>query len=50
MVDLIKQLNEIDEESPAFDGLMLKLEMAINSDFSVDIQDDEFEFGAARGE
>ena len=35
MEDLIKQLSELDEESPAFDGLMVKLKMALNSDFSL---------------
>jgi hypothetical protein len=34
MDDLIKQLGEIGEESPAFDGLMRRLEILINSTFS----------------
>jgi hypothetical protein len=34
--DLIKQLSEVSEESPAFDRLMVKLEMALNSIFSLD--------------
>jgi len=44
--DLIKQLNEVGEESPAFNALMLKLEMALNSDSSVSSLDD-FEFDAS---
>ena len=36
MEDLIKQLSEVNEESPAFDRLMVKLEMALNSNFSPD--------------
>ena len=32
MEDLIKQLSEVSEENPAFDGLMYKLERALNSD------------------
>jgi hypothetical protein len=36
MEDLIKQRSEVSEESPAFDGLMFKLEMALNSRFSLD--------------
>ena len=32
--DLIKRLSELGEENPAFDGLMFKLEMALNSNFS----------------
>ena len=32
MEDLIKQLSEVGEESPAFEGLMFKLERALNSD------------------
>jgi len=40
MEDLIKQLSELGEESPAFDGLMLKLEMALNSNFSVSSQEE----------
>ena len=36
MEDLIKQLSEVSEESPAFDRLMVKLEMALNSSFSLD--------------
>ena len=36
MEDLIKQLSEVSEESPAFDRLMVKLEMALNSNFSLD--------------
>jgi hypothetical protein len=35
MEDLIKQLGELDEESPAFGGLMLKLKMALDSNFSL---------------
>lgn len=35
MDDLIKQLSELGEESPGFDRLMLKLEVLINSTFSV---------------
>jgi hypothetical protein len=34
MEDLIKQLSEVSEESPVFDGLMLKFEMALNSDLT----------------
>jgi hypothetical protein len=42
MKDLIKQLSEVGEESPGFDRLMLKLEMLINSSFSVDaLQEDD---------
>jgi hypothetical protein len=36
MEDLIKQLSEVSEESPAFDRIMVKLEMALNSSFSLD--------------
>jgi hypothetical protein len=36
MEDIIKQLSEVNEESPAFDRLMVKLEMALNSNFSLD--------------
>jgi hypothetical protein len=44
MEDLIKRLSEVSEESPSFDGLMLKLEMAVNSSFSLGSQaEDEFE-------
>ena len=32
MEDLIKQLSEVGEENPAFEGLMFKLERALNSD------------------
>jgi hypothetical protein len=35
MQDLIKQLSEVGEESPAFDGLMFKLEMTLNADFDL---------------
>jgi hypothetical protein len=35
MKDLIKQLSEVGEESPGFDRLMQKLEMLINSSFSL---------------
>jgi hypothetical protein len=45
MEDLIKQLSEVGEESPAFDGLMLKWEMALNSDCGLDPLD-EVEFDA----
>jgi hypothetical protein len=34
MNDLIKQLSEVGEESPAFDGLMRRLEILLNSNFS----------------
>jgi hypothetical protein len=34
MEDLIKRLSEVSEDSPAFDGLMLKFEMALNSNVS----------------
>jgi hypothetical protein len=34
MEDLIKRLSEVSEDSPAFDGLMLKFEMALNSKVS----------------
>jgi hypothetical protein len=40
MEDLIKQLSEVSEESPAFDRLMVKLEMALNSSFSLDAQEE----------
>ena len=44
MQDLIKQLSEVSEESPAFDGLMLRLERTLNSDFGPgSIEDDEFD-------
>jgi hypothetical protein len=44
MEDLIKQLSELDEESPAFDGLMLKLKMALNSNFSLSsLEEAEFD-------
>jgi hypothetical protein len=36
MEDLIKQLSEVSEESPAFGALMYKLERALNSDFGVE--------------
>ena len=46
MEDLIKQLSEVSEESPAFGGLMYKLEMALNSDVSEDsLEEDEFDIG-----
>ena len=32
--DLIKRLSGLGEENPAFGGLMFKLEMAVNSNFS----------------
>jgi hypothetical protein len=35
MEDLIKRLSELGEENSAFDGLMFKLEMALNSNFSL---------------
>lgn len=42
MEDLIKQLSEVGEEYPAFDTLMFKLEMALNSDFSLgSLEEDE---------
>lgn len=44
MEDLIKQLSELGEESPTFDGLMLKLKMALNSDFSLgSLEEAEFD-------
>jgi hypothetical protein len=43
MQDLIKQLSEVSEENPAFDRLMYKLERALNSDFSADSLEDEFD-------
>jgi hypothetical protein len=44
MEDLIKRLSELGEENPAFDGLMLKLEMALNSNFSPgSLEEIEFE-------
>jgi hypothetical protein len=44
MEDLIKQLSEVNEDSPAFDGLMLRLERTLNSDFgSGSIEDEEFD-------
>jgi hypothetical protein len=44
MEDLIKRLSELGEENPAFDGLMFKLEMALNSNFSpVSLEEIEFE-------
>jgi len=36
MEDLIKQLSEVSEESPDFDRLMVKLELALNSSFNLD--------------
>jgi hypothetical protein len=42
MKDLIKQLSEVGEESPAFDGLMRRLEILLNSDFSFSsLQEDD---------
>jgi hypothetical protein len=42
MEDLIKQLSEVGEESPGFDGLMFKLEMTLNADFSMGpLEEDE---------
>ena len=32
----MKQLSEVSEESPAFERLMVKLEMALNSNFGLD--------------
>ena len=49
MEDLIKQLSEVNEESPAFQKLMLKLEMNLNSDFSPGSQE-ENEFDMCRDE
>ena len=44
MEDLIKQLSEVSEESPAFGGLMYKLERALNSDFGSDsVEEDDFD-------
>jgi hypothetical protein len=44
MEDLIKQLSEVGEENPTFDGLMFKLEMALNSNFSLgSLEEIEFE-------
>jgi hypothetical protein len=44
MEDLIKQLSEVSEESPAFGGLMYKLERALNSDFGAEsVEADEFD-------
>jgi hypothetical protein len=44
MEDLIKQLSEVSEESPAFGGLMYKLEMALNSEFGAgSLEEDEFD-------
>lgn len=44
MEDLIKQLNEVNEDSPAFDGLMLRLGRTLNSDFGLgSIEDEEFD-------
>jgi len=44
MEDLIKQLSEVGEESPAFDGLMFKLEMTLNADFSPgSLEEDELD-------
>jgi hypothetical protein len=43
MEDLIKQLSEVSEESPAFGGLMYKLERALNSDFGTDSLEEEFD-------
>jgi hypothetical protein len=33
MENLIKQISEVNEQIPAFDGLMIKFEMAVNSNF-----------------
>ena len=42
MEDLIKQLSEVGEESPAFDGLMFRLEMTLNGDFNLgSVEEDE---------
>jgi hypothetical protein len=42
MEDLTKQLSEVGEESPASDGLMFKVEMTLNADFSMDsLEEDE---------
>jgi hypothetical protein len=44
MEDLIKQLSEVSEESPAFRALMSKLDRALNSDLDGDsLEDDEFD-------
>jgi hypothetical protein len=44
MEDLIKQLSEVGEESPRFDGLMFKLEMVLNSDFILGtVEEDELD-------
>jgi hypothetical protein len=44
MEDLIKQLSEVGEESPGFEGLMFKLEMALNADFSLrSLEEDELD-------
>jgi len=44
MEDLIKQLSEVGEENPAFEGLMFKLEMALNSDCSDgSLEEDDFD-------
>jgi hypothetical protein len=44
MEDLIKQLSEVSEESPAFGALMYKLDRALNSDFGADsLEEDEFD-------
>jgi hypothetical protein len=44
MEDLIKQLSEVSEENPTFDGLMLRLERTLNSDFGPgSFVDDEFD-------
>jgi hypothetical protein len=45
MEDLIKQLSEVSQESPAFDGLMYKLERALNSEFGAgSLEEDELDF------
>ena len=41
MEDLIKQLSEVGEESPAFDGLMFKLEMTLNADFDLGFAEED---------
>jgi hypothetical protein len=46
MQDLIKRLNEVGEESPVFEALMLKLEIAINSDSVLDELEKESEYDA----
>lgn len=47
MQDLIKRLNEVGEESPVFEGLMLKLEIAINSNFGFDEMEEEAEYDSS---